>query len=52
MNKKVGCGGKRKFPQNKRLPVITDAICFINGNGSSGMNQVCDILRYMKTGKL
>ena len=52
MNKKVGCGGKRKFPQNKRLPAITDAICFINGNGSSGMNQVCDILRCMKTGKL
>ena len=52
MDWKVGCGGKRKFPQNKRLPVITDAICFINGNGSSGMNQVCDILRYMKTGKL
>lgn len=52
MNKKVRCRGKRKFPLNKRLPVITDAICFINGNGSSGMNQVCDILRYMKTEKL
>ena len=52
MNKKVRYRGKRKFPFNKRLPVITDAICFINGNGSSGMNKVCDILRYMKTGKL
>ena len=52
MDWKVRCREKRKFPLNKRLPAITDAICFINGNGSSGMQQVCDILRYMKTGKL
>lgn len=52
MNKKVRCRGKRKFPLNKRLSVITDVICFINGNGSSGMNQVHDILRYMKTRNL
>lgn len=52
MDWKVRCREKRKFPLNKRLPVITDAICFINGNGSSGMNQVCDILRRMKTEKL
>ena len=52
MDWKVRCREKRKLPLNKRLPVIMDAICFINGNRSSGMNQVCDILRYMKTGKL
>lgn len=52
MDWKVRCREKRKLPLNKRLPAITDAICFINGNRSSGMNQVCDILRYMKTRKL
>lgn len=52
MDWKVRCREKRKLPLNKRLPVIMDAICFINGNRSSGMNQVCDILRYMKKGKL
>lgn len=48
MDWKVRCREERKLPLNKRLSVITDAICFINGNGSSGMNQVCDILRRMK----
>ena len=40
MDWKVRCREKGKLPLNKRLPVITDAICFINGNGSSGMQQV------------
>ena len=52
MNKKVRCRGKRKFPLNKRLPVITNTICLLMVMEVSGMNQVCDILRYMKIGKL
>ena len=30
MDWKVRCREKRKLPLNKRLPVIMDAICFIN----------------------